>query len=181
MSNFSSIYKRFIGLAGLISLIASLAACATIQTSTLPTMAARESIGLLPIINLTETPQAGARAEAIIESLLQSSGRYGVKHYQGDVNRDALFQTVDREAVEQAIATARAQHVKYGLTGSVQEWRYKVGVDGEPAVGISLKLINIETGEIVWTATGSRTGWSRSAVSGVGQNLLRDLLSPLLR
>ncbi len=181
MADFSNIFKRFTGLVALLTIAALLTACASISSSAPPSLASGENIALLPILNFTETPQAGARAEAIVESLLLTQGRYSVKRYQGEVDRTALFQTVDQQAVEQAIAAARAQRVKYGLTGSVQEWRYKVGVDGEPAVGISLKLINIETGEVVWSTTGSHTGWSRNSVSGIAQDLLRAMLSPLSR
>ncbi|MNR89008.1 hypothetical protein D3C72_199620 [compost metagenome] len=181
MSNFSSSFKRITGVLTALAMASLMAACATITSSTPPQLAQGEVVALLPIVNLTETPQAGARAEAIVESLLQSGSGVSVKRFQGPVNRESLFQTVDREAVEQATAAARAAQVKYGLTGSVQEWRYKVGVDGEPAVGITLKLINLETGEVVWTATGSRTGWSRNAVSAIAQDLLGNLLTPLLR
>lgn len=63
----------------------------------------------------------------------------------------------------------------------MSEWRYKVGVDGEPAVGITLQVIDVPSGNVIWSATGSRTGWSRDAVSAVAQKLLRELLSPLGR
>lgn len=64
---------------------------------------------------------------------------------------------------------------------TVDEWRYKVGVDGEPAVGITLQVIEVQSGNVIWSAAGSRTGWSRDAVSAVAQKLLRQLLSPLGR
>ncbi|CAG9220909.1 hypothetical protein BCAR13_420163 [Paraburkholderia caribensis] len=54
-------------------------------------------------------------------------------------------------------------------------------MDGEPAVGLTFEVIDVQTGKVVWTGTGSRTGWSRDAVSGVAQKLERDLLSPLAR
>lgn len=175
-----SIVKRHAGLAALMSIVVLLAGCATIDASAPPVLKQGEKIALLPIQNLTQTPQVGDRVESIVESLLQAGGRYSVKRYTGDTSSDQLFADVNQEMLQQATAKARAQNVKYGLTGSVQEWRYKVGVDGEPAVGISLKLIDLQTGEVVWTATGSKTGWSRSAVSAIGQTLLRTLLSPLL-
>ncbi len=178
MFNVSTAFKR---LAGVLALLSLLAGCATVVSSSAPVLAKGDKIAILPIVNLTQTPQAGARVEAIAESLLLANGAYGVKRYQGDANRDALFQPIDEGTVQQASAVARAQGMKFALTGSVQEWRYKVGVDGEPAVGVSLKLINLETGEVVWNAAGNKTGWSRSSVSGVGQDLLRSLLSPLLK
>lgn len=178
MINVSTVFKR---LAAVLALLSLLAGCATVVSSSAPALAKGDKIAVLPIINLTQTPQAGARVEALAESLLLAEGKYKVKRYQGDVDRDALFQPIDESSVQQATSNARAQGMKFGLIGSVQEWRYKVGVDGEPAVGVSLKLINLETGEVVWNAAGNKTGWSRSSVSGVGQDLLRSLLSPLLK
>lgn len=178
MFHVSTVSKR---LAGVLALLSLLAGCASVVSSSAPTLAAGDKIAILPIINLTQTPQAGERVEAIAESLLLADKKYSVKRYQGDADRDALFQPIDESVVQQAAGAARAQGMKFGLTGSVQEWRYKVGVDGEPAVGVSLKLVNLETGEVVWNATGNKTGWSRSSVSGVGQDLLRSLLSPLLK
>ena len=176
--NITSAFKR---LATALALLSLMVGCATVVSSPAPSLTQGDKIAILPVINLTQTPQAGARVEALTESLLLAGGKYQVKRYQADVNRDALFQPIDNSSVEQAMSNARAQGMKFGLTGSVQEWRYKVGVDGEPAVGVSLKLVNLETGEVVWNAAGNKTGWSRSSVSGVGQDLLRGLLSPLLK
>ena len=81
--------------------------------------------------------------------------------------------------LEKALAWARGNGLRYGLTGSVDEWRYKVGVDGEPAVGVSLQLLDITTGAVVWTATGSKSGWSREALSAVAHKLLDELSRPL--
>jgi TolB-like protein len=83
--------------------------------------------------------------------------------------------------VTRALEWARGERARYALTGTVDEWRYKVGVDGEPAVGITLQVIEVQSGNVIWSAAGSRTGWSRDAVSAVAQKLLRQLLSPLGR
>jgi len=182
MRTFSQLVNRPLRLSVLMAAVlagSALVGCAVIKSTPSPQLARNDSIALLPILNLTETPQAGTRAEVIVEALLQADGFSQLKRYAGTTDSDALFQNVDREAVDQATAAARTQKAKYGLTGAVQEWRYKVGVDGEPAVGISLKLINLDTGEVVWTTSGSRTGWSRDAVSGVAQKLLGQLLSSL--
>ena len=67
----------------------------------------------------------------------------------------------------------------YVLSGAVEEWRYKTGVDGEPVAGVTLELIDTAPGRVVWSATGTRTGWSRSSLSGVASTLIGGLLSPL--
>jgi hypothetical protein len=52
-------------------------------------------------------------------------------------------------------------------------------VDGEPVVGVTFELIDVSTGKVVWSATGSRTGWSRSGLSSIATALIGDVLSPL--
>jgi len=59
---------------------------------------------------------------------------------------------------------------------SWQEWRYKVGVDGEPAAGVTLQIIDVATGELLWSGSGGKSGWSREALSAVAHKLIRDLL-----
>jgi hypothetical protein len=66
--------------------------------------------------------------------------------------------------------------VRYALTGTVEEWRYKVGVDGEPAAGVTLQIIDVATGEMLWSGSGGKSGWSREALSAVAHKLIRSLL-----
>jgi hypothetical protein len=63
--------------------------------------------------------------------------------------------------------------------GSVQEWRYKVGIDGEPAVGVTMKVLDLSTGQIVWSVSGAKSGWSRQALSAVAQSLLTEMFDGL--
>ena len=66
---------------------------------------------------------------------------------------------------------------RYPVT--VQEWRYRNGSEGEAAVGLSLRVINIKTGRADWLATGSRSGIGAQTVSGVAETLLRNMLSQI--
>ncbi|PLP99284.1 penicillin-binding protein activator LpoB [Cupriavidus pauculus] len=158
-----------------------LAGCAVTDVGRAPQMAAGDTVAVLPIVNYTETPQAGLRAEAIAEALLKTGGVANLKRYPAALNPETLFEPAERESVNKALDWARSERARYALTGAVQEWRYKVGVDGEPAVGISLQLIEVSTGQVVWSATGSNAGWSRESLSGVAQKLLRRLLAPLMQ
>jgi 23S rRNA pseudoU1915 N3-methylase RlmH len=65
---------------------------------------------------------------------------------------------------------------KYAVAASVDEWRYKVGLDGEPAAGVTVNIIDLSTGQVVWSGTAAKTGWSREAVSAVAQKVVDDLL-----
>jgi hypothetical protein len=60
----------------------------------------------------------------------------------------------------------------------VDEWHYKVGIDGEPAVGMTLQIIDLAEGDrVVWSAASGKSGWSREALSAVAQKLIKDMLS----
>lgn len=162
-----------------VALLAALSACSTIDASHSPALAKVDGLVVLPISNYTETPDAGQRAQSIAQSILHQRGFVGLQTYQQNLNTNALIgNNSDQDRVE-ALNWARNAGANYALSGAVQEWRYKVGVDGEPVVGLTFNLIDLSSGAVVWSATGSRSGWSRSSVSGVGQTLIRQLLSPL--
>src|SRR5690606_9636971 len=106
-------------------------------------------------------------------------GFTSLQHYPQDETTDLLMATSSDRMQQQALAWARDTGARYALTGSVQEWRYKVGLDGEPVVGLTLNLIDVSSATVVWSATGSRSGWSRSSLAGVGQTLIKEMLDPL--
>ncbi|SOZ18453.1 conserved Hypothetical protein, putative outer membrane protein [Cupriavidus taiwanensis] len=176
-----TVARRLAAWCGTLGAALWLAGCAVTDVGRAPALARGETIAVLPIVNYTETPQAGLRAEAIAESLLKTGGVASLKRYPAALNPETLFEPAEREAVGKALEWARAEKARYALTGAVQEWRYKVGVDGEPAVGISLQLLDVNSGEVVWSATGSDSGWSRASLSGTAQKLLRRLLAPLMQ
>jgi polysaccharide biosynthesis protein PelC len=154
-------------------LMGMLTACTTTQVQGLPAeLDKAASWALLPILNLTETPQAGLRAEAILESLIRAGGVKNLKRYPSNLNTESIFDPVERKAQEQALAWAKTEKIRFAISGTVDEWRYKVGVDGEPAVGLN-------TGAVIWTAAGSKSGWSREALSAVAQKLIAQLTAPI--
>ncbi|WP_293998359.1 penicillin-binding protein activator LpoB [Sphaerotilus sp.] len=134
---------------------------------------------ILPMANHTETPQAALRAEVILEALMRQRGVQTLVRAPAVASSDLLGDSPDRKVQQDAQRWAAEQGVRYAMTGAVDEWRYKVGVDGEPAVGLVLQVIDLSNGNVVWTATGARSGWSREALSAVGQKLMRDLLGDL--
>ncbi|MDR0226501.1 MAG: penicillin-binding protein activator LpoB [Burkholderiaceae bacterium] len=164
--------RLFAGLA----LVGLLSACSTLDRGTAPALDPQASWAVLPFENHTETPMAGNRAAAIAAALLGARGVGPVKRYTADSVQDTLFDNRDAKRREDALAWARGEGVRYALTGAVDEWRYKVGVDGEPAVGVALEIVDVNSGATLWSATGGQSGWSREALSAVGQKLIRNLL-----
>jgi len=134
---------------------------------------------LLPVQNHSETPQAGERVEAILETLLRKGGVSQLDHYPAPKEGEAHLFTSDRQRYEAALDWARGSKYDYAVTGSVEEWRYKSGLDGEPAIGISMRVLELSTGKVVWAATGTQTGSGTENASGTALRLLDRLVHDL--
>ncbi|WP_298212761.1 penicillin-binding protein activator LpoB [Acidovorax sp.] len=151
-------------------------ACGTTDRGRSPALERQATWVVLPFANHTETPLAGNRAQAIAEAILHAQGVGRVLRYQASTQQEALFDASDVKRQQEALEWARAQQARYALTGAVDEWRYKVGVDGEPAAGVTLSIIDLASGDTIWSGAGGKSGWSREALSAVAQKLIRDLL-----
>jgi len=162
----------------LVVLVAVLTACSTTIESVTPVPAldARASWALLPLANHTDTPQAGLSAEDLVEHQLRARGVSSVLRYPAALSRDSLFEPTERKVAEEAQQWARQQGVRYAVLGGVQEWRYKVGIDGEPAVGLTIAVLDLTNNQVVWSASSAKSGWSREALAAVGQTLVTQML-----
>jgi TolB-like protein len=162
---------------GLVLLLAALTGCAVTDHSPGSVALARDAQwALLPIANHTEVPQAGLRAEAIADGVLRSRGVTKLLHYPSALNPDTVLEASEHKAQADALKWAREAGARYALTGAVDEWRYKVGIDGEPAVGLALQIVDVGNGAVLWSGVGAKSGWSREALAAVAQKLMRDLL-----
>jgi len=138
---------------------------------------------LLPFINNTETPYAGERAEAIAAALLYARGVQRLERPATEVKADDLGMDRGEKRQREALEWAKQNKVRYVLCGTVNEWRYKVGLDGEPVAGFTLQVVELPSGRVVWSGAAGKSGWSRDAVSSVAQQVLDRLLGeiPALR
>ncbi len=156
-----------------------LAGCSTLNVGTAPHLADDGRWALLPIANYTETPDAGERVDSIAESVLIQRGISGLQRYPLPAEEDSFLAGANTKTLNAALDWAGRAGMRFALSGSVQEWRYKTGVDGEPAVTLTFNLYDLRTGSIIWSATGSRSGWSRTSLGATGQELIGQLLAPL--
>jgi TolB-like protein len=153
-----------------------LAACATtaVPSQSLQLQAGAK-LAVLPFVNATEVPEAQTRVQAIAVALLRQKGLQQVLVYPQSA-ADNPLEAPAAVTAAQALDWARRQGAAYALTGTVTEWRYKTGVDSEPAVGLTLQITDVATGAVAWSATGARAGWGYQALAAVGQAQLADLL-----
>ena len=171
--------KRSTLIAGLFALaVAMLSGCAVTDVHRSQQLDGSARWALLPIANYAETPQAGERAESILTTLLHQRGVNMLTPAPRSDN-GGLPEFDQNAALDQALSWACSQGYQYGVTGAVEEWQYKTGLDGEPAVGISLRVIDVNTGATVWSASGSKAGWGYSTVSGTAQQLMSSLVSDM--
>lgn len=165
----------------LVMVVSWLPACSTLIESTASPVPldAQATWAVLPVANHTDTPQAGLSAEDLIEHQLRKHGIAKLLRYPAALSRDSLFEPTERKVAEEAQQWARQQGVRYAVLGSVQEWRYKVGIDGEPAAGLTIQVLDLSTQQVAWSASAAKSGWSRQALSAVGQSLVTQMLAGL--
>jgi hypothetical protein len=146
-----------------------LTACNDAQITSNNSLSKIDSTGTIVIYSLnnyTDTPHAGMRAANIAEGILLAKG-YSVK--------SRIDGGSSRLKFSEKLSHARNSGAKYLLSGGVSEWRYKTGIDGEPAVSLHLKLLNTSNGKTVWSATGSDSSWGNTSVGVLAQELLSSM------
>ena len=122
-------------------------------------------ISLFVLQNYTDTPRAGNRAANLVEGILSARG-YKVLYHTSKGSPE----------FEEALRIANEDGNGYFILGGVSEWRYKAGVDGEPAVSLRLALYDSATGKVVWSATGSQSEWGNASLGTVAQKLLDEMI-----
>jgi hypothetical protein len=150
---------------------------ARVQRAEAPRAKARWVI--LPFSNHSETPQAGERIEAMLGTVLRVRGVPSLDAYAALREEESRLSMGDRQRLDESIAWAKNQRFDYAVTGSVEEWRYKTGIDGEPAIGVSVRIVEVGTNRVVWSASGSKTGGGGDNTSGTALKLLDTLVSEL--
>jgi TolB-like protein len=156
------------------------AACTVIDSNSDHAVYSNEPWVVLPFNNNSGTPLAADRVVAIVSTLIRSNGVNDLESYMPEaVDIESLLAENGQGRVNDALAKAREHNKKYALTGSVEEWRYRSGVGGEPVVGISMQLLEVNSGKTIWTATGAKSGWGASSLSGTAQKLIRSMLAEL--
>ncbi len=124
-------------------------------------------ISLFRLNNYTDTPRAGMRAANIVEGILLTKG-YKIQNHIKD--KKAL-------SFKKAKEVAKDDGSNYFLYGGISEWRYKTGIDGEPAISLQLSLYKAKNGKLVWSATGSDSDWGNGSLGTTAQNLIKSMMN----
>ena len=97
--------------------------------------------------NNTSTPLAGRKVADIINATLTNKGYY----------------------------ITNSSSVKYIVRGSVNEWRYKTGIDGEPAVNFSVSIVNSASGLVVFSGIGSKSADGYESLGTTAQDIADEI------
>lgn len=165
-----SLFAKFSLTVSLVSILVFLSGCGQAQilsSTTAPKINRSKRVAVYALDNYTDTPRAGMRAANIAEGVLLAKG-YRVDHRVNDTTR---VMTQD-----QKIADARGHQNHYLFVGGVSEWRYKTGIDGEPAISLQMKLIDVQTKQVIWSAMGSDSSWGNDSIGTVAQGLISSMI-----
>jgi hypothetical protein len=173
---------RFVPLVSASLLLALLTACASasFHAGRTPTTERSASWVVAPLLNNTATPYAGQRAAQLVSALLAQRGVGAVQVAPAPADAGGL--PIDNGAGGQDAAKtfAQQQNARYLVRGSVDEWTYKIGLDGQPAVGFTLDVVDLGSGKVIWTGAASASGGSRQGVAVLAQETLDRLTARLM-
>lgn len=124
---------------------------------------------VIPFENYTETPLAGYRIASIAEGVLKSKGIKVIRIWKYS------YKEPSEEELKSLFEKAK-EKADYIISGTVNEFRYKTGIDGEPAVSITLYVYEAKTGVQVFTGTASASGWAHESLGTLAQKLLNKLI-----
>ncbi len=154
------------------------AGCATVvhhggsPTSLIPV----ERLLLPPFVNATDDDHAGRALTEITGSALVEAG---IPLYQTE-------ETLIKSAADKAQGAdgryaelARGAGASHRLIGTVHEYRYKTDLDGDPAVGLTLRLVEVASGRTVWQGTGGNVGYAFASVTSAANKAVVTLVRQL--
>lgn len=131
---------------------------------------------LPPFFNATDDDHAGRAlteltATALLERglpVLQSEPALVKSRLENAAGADGLF-----------VETARSLGATHLLIGTVHEYRYKTDLDGDPAVGLTLRLVDAQDGRTIWQGSSAKVGVFFASLSTASQRAVRNLVKTI--
>jgi hypothetical protein len=139
---------------------------------------------VLPLVNLTSMPNAGRIVGELLSTEIIAQTDFRMLERSEMMEHLASGKIEVEEVLEKSAAArvGRSLGVDTVIYGAVTEYRYKKGVDEDPVVGISVKMLDIPETRILWaesvTATGSMYS-GRTSLSSLAHMLCADMVRTL--
>ncbi len=143
-------------------------------------------VAVAPLVNLTSHPKAGLIVAELAATQLMKTERFqviepmtvltklGLKEYDID---DGLGEIKPAEL-------ARRLRANTLLYGTVSEFRYRYGLEDRPAVGLSLRLLDLKTDRVIWAgshSSGGRRFWpGETTLDQAASRVLAELIKTMV-
>ena len=124
--------------------------------------------------NYTQTQMAGLKSASIVESVLSKENLSLISLVEGDEQKSLKQSKID--FLKKQTQKAKQLKADYLITGEVQEWQYKTGIDGEPVVSYSIKIIELKSGNVLFNSIGAKSGWGNKSIGVVAQEIASELI-----
>jgi len=162
-------FKKFI-----LIFIIIFSGCSSIVNKNEVTLPKNQKYAISSFWNYTETPMAGMRASSIVEGVISQKNitiysLIGGVDEMENIKSKGLF-------IKQKELEAKKMGASYLIIGDVQEWRYKTGIDGEPVVSYTLKIIDLNSNQTIFSGVGAKSGWGHKSIGVVAQEIAKELL-----
>jgi TolB-like protein len=122
-----------------------------------------QRVGVLPLENISTDPSAGEWVRQVLTNELLAQGLFDVVE-PWEMNRAVLEKnlsevgTLSKEQMRELAGVVEAQAL---MVGSVLQFnRGRTGNVSSPEVALSLRMIDVETGLVIWSTTYSISGVS---------------------
>jgi len=163
----------------LLFFVSSITGCSSIVNKKNIQLPIDKKYAIASFWNYTETPMAGLRAASIVESVLAQKNLslislVGGSDEMAEVKSKAIF-------IQEQKASALALNADYLVIGNVQEWRYKTGIDGEPVVSYSIKIIDLKNSTILFNGVAAKSGWGHKSIGVVAQEIAESLVPKFVK
>lgn len=149
----------------------------TFNPESIPAGGQRE-IAIVPFKNYTETPVAGYRAASILQSVMRRKGytTYFFAENEKDQDLPDFNHRQKQKLLKTYLKKAAQKDIPLLLTGAVQEWRYKTGIDGEPAVSYTISVYDTSSGMMTFSSVGAKSGWGHESLGIIAQKIGEKLI-----
>ena len=161
-------------LLGITFLLFFMAGCSTLINKKNTQLPKGKKYAIASFWNYTETPMAGLRASSIVESVLAEKDISLISLIEGS---DEMAESKSKAIfLQKQKALALSMNLDYLVIGNVQEWRYKTGIDGEPVVSYSIKVVDLKNSNIIFNGVGAKSGWGHKSIGVVAQEIAKALI-----
>ena len=150
-----------------------------------------QRVAVLPLENLTNERYAAERVREVLNVEINAQGLFEAIEL-GEINRAVRTQGIvnlTELGPEQTTALGKALDAQALMLGSVMEFdERRTGSVSLPDVAVSLRMLDVETGLVIWAVTDARAGAKfATRLLGVGEEsqteatvrLVRDVLATL--